>query len=130
KLIQLYIVGVFTAFTLSQAGMVRHWLRERDRGSEAQRRWRLSIVINAVGAVCTAVVLMVTVATKFVHGAWIAMIGMAVIIAILRWVHAHYVAVGRQLRRRVVPVGTTAQNHVGLLVPDPGPASAGARGWV
>ncbi len=49
-LIQLYVVGVFTAFTLSQAGMVRHWLREREKGDQAAPRWRVSIVMNAVGA--------------------------------------------------------------------------------
>ena len=130
KLIQLYIVGVFTAFTLSQVGMVRHWLRERERGSEAQRGWQVSIVINAVGAVCTALVLVVTSATKFVHGAWIAMVAMAVIVVVLRWVHAHYDAVGRQLRRRAVAVVATAGNHVVLLVPDTGPATAEALGWV
>jgi amino acid transporter len=130
RLIQLYIVGVFTAFTLSQVGMVRHWLRERRRGSEGQRGWRLSIAINAVGAVCTALVLAVTVATKFVHGAWIAMAAMVVIVLVLRFVHVHYMEVGRQLRRKVVPAGVTSENHVVLLVPDAGPATAEALGWV
>jgi amino acid transporter len=130
KLIQLYIVGVFTAFTLSQIGMVEHWLRERRRGSEAQRGWRISIVINAVGAFCTALVLAVTAATKFVHGAWIAMAGMVVITAMLLSIHRHYAAVGRQLRQRVVPVGGDAENHVVMLVPDLGPATAEALGWI
>ncbi len=51
RLIQLYVVGVFTAFTLSQTGMVRHWLKEKHKGDEAQKGWRRSIVINTIGAV-------------------------------------------------------------------------------
>ncbi|HEX9376184.1 MAG TPA: APC family permease [Actinomycetota bacterium] len=130
KLIQLYIVGVFTAFTLSQVGMVQHWLKERRRGSEAQRGWRTSIVINAVGGVCTALVLAVTVTTKFVHGAWIAMAGMVVIVFNLLMINRHYTAIGRQLRRMSLPVGTEVSNHVVLLVPDAGPAVAEALGWI
>jgi amino acid transporter len=130
KLIQLYIVGVFTAFTLSQAGMVRHWLKERRKGSEAQRGWRLSIVINAVGAVATGLVLVVTSLTKFVHGAWIAMAGMAIITVALLMIHRHYLAVGRQLRERRVPVGAAGGNHVVLLVPSLDAATAEAFGWI
>ncbi|MFL5799322.1 MAG: APC family permease [Actinomycetota bacterium] len=130
KLIQLYIVGVFTAFTLSQIGMVRHWLRERNKGAEGQRGWRTSIVINAVGGVCTAVVLVITASTKFIHGAWIAMAGMVIITVVLLAIHRHYVAVGQQLRQRIVQVGTAAENHVVLLVPDLDPATAEALGWV
>ena len=130
KLIQLYIVGVFTAFTLSQIGMVRHWLRERNRGSEAARGWRVSIAINTVGAIATAVVLVVTILTKFLEGAWIAMTAMAILVVVLRSVHTHYQAVGRQLRQRVVPVGAELVNHVVLLVPDLSAATAESLGWV
>ena len=80
RLIQLYVVGVFTSFTLSQAGMVRHWLKERNRGPEAARGWRRSIVINGVGAATTGMVLVVITATKFVHGAWIVITAMPFII--------------------------------------------------
>jgi hypothetical protein len=67
-LIPLFAVGVFLCFTLSQAGMVRHWLRTRDRG------WRYKIVINGVGAVTTAVVTLIVVATKFLAGAWMVVV--------------------------------------------------------
>ncbi len=130
KLIQLYIVGVFTAFTLSQVGMVRHWLRERRRGPAGQRGWRTSIAINSVGAVATALVLAITSITKFTHGAWIAMAGMVVIVFNLLMIHRHYTMVGRQLRRMVVPAGAEVSNHVVLLVPDAGPAVAEALGWI
>src|SRR5207247_7329504 len=71
RLIQLYVVGVFTSFTLSQTGMVRHWQRVRRRGGEGARGWRHSIVINGIGAVATGLVLAIVVETKFLHGAWI-----------------------------------------------------------
>ena len=57
RLIQLYVVGVFTSFTLSQTGMVRHWVKEKHKGEQAQRGWQRSIVINAVGALATFLVL-------------------------------------------------------------------------
>jgi len=71
RLIQLYVVGVFTDFTLSQTGLVKRWWRLRKRGPEAARRWKARATINAVGAVCTATVLAITVVTKFREGAWI-----------------------------------------------------------
>src|SRR5205814_29004 len=89
KLIQLYVVGVFTAFTLSQSGMVVHWLRERHKGADAAPRWRVSIALNAVGAVCTGVVLVIIASTKFLEGAWISIVAMAVIIVLFRGVHRH-----------------------------------------
>ncbi len=68
RLIQLYVVGVFTSFTLSQTGMVRHWLRSREKG------WQRSVVFNAVGATATGVVLVVVIFAKFTHGAWIVIV--------------------------------------------------------
>ena len=65
RLIQLYVVGVFTSFTLSQTGMVRHWHREGTKGREAPKGWRTSMVINTIGAVATGLVLVVVTATKF-----------------------------------------------------------------
>ena len=90
RLIQLYVVGVFTSFTLSQAGMVRHWLRERERGPDAEKGWRRSIAINAIGAVTTGIVLVVITGTKFVHGAWIVITAMPFIVGGLIAVHRHY----------------------------------------
>ena len=128
KLIQLYVVGVFTAFTLSQAGMVKHWLKVRDRDDASSRGWRSSIVINAVGAVFTGVVLVITAATKFVHGAWIAIAAMPVIVTIMYSINHHYTAIRRQLRQRVVEP-RTSRNHVVLLVRGIDPAAAEALGY-
>ncbi len=130
KLIQLYIVGVFTAFTLSQFGMVRHWLRvRRDPGTSSQG-WRTSIAINAVGGVATTLVLGITAVTKFRQGAWIAMTGMVIIVFVLEAVHRHYAAVRTQLGRHAFPARTAMSNHVVLLVSDVGPATAEALGYV
>jgi amino acid transporter len=125
KLIQLYVVGVFTAFTLSQAGMVRHWSKIRAEGGRAG----VSIAINAIGAVCTGVVLIIITATKFTEGAWISITAMAVIIVLFQRIHRHYSIVGRQLRQRMVSPRVPA-NHGVLLVPDIDAATAEALGYV
>jgi amino acid transporter len=97
KLIPLYAFGVFVSFTLSQSGMVRHWLHNREPG------WRGSIIVNASGAVTTAVVAGIVGGTKFSHGAWISMLVMA-ILGLLFWsISRHYSRVDRRLR---VPEGT------------------------
>ena len=130
RLIQLYVVGVFTSFTLSQSGMVRHWWKERRKGPEAARGWRTTIVINAVGATTTGTVLVVVTSTKFVGGAWLSIIAMALIVPMLRAIHRHYTSVQEQLRRGSVGSGRLGANHVMLLIPDLSPASAEALGYV
>ena len=116
RLIQLYVVGVFTSFTLSQTGMVRHWLKEKHKGAEAQRGWQLSIVINAIGAVTTGVVLVVVTITKFAHGAWLSILAMILIVPTFKAVHRHYTSVMAQLRRGTVRPGAVGVNHAVLLV--------------
>lgn len=123
RLIQLYVVGVFTSFTLSQAGMVRHWLRERTRGNKAVRGWRRSIVINGVGAATTGVVLVVITATKFVHGAWIVIASMPFIVVGLLAVHRHYQHVLRALHARKLGPDRAAAHRFLFLVRDLGPAT-------
>ncbi|ACZ42972.1 conserved hypothetical protein [Thermobaculum terrenum ATCC BAA-798] len=85
KLIPLYAVGVFTSFTLSQAGMVVHWRRERERG------WRRSAIINGVGAVITGIVTLIIGITKFTHGAWLVIVLVPVAVLTLWAIHKHYV---------------------------------------
>ena len=91
RLIPLYAVGVFLSFTLSQAGMVRHWRREGGRG------WRWKAVVNGIGAAATGLVLLVVVATKFVHGAWIVALLIPVFVWLFHEVSRHYANVARQL---------------------------------
>lgn len=142
RLIPLYAVGVFLSFTLSQSGMVRHWLKVRaqspkkakprrrpeddihftqstvdaeslpDAELEASEQrgstfisdevtdsshWKKSILINAVGAIATFIVLCVFIATKFIHGAWIVVIVIPLLVFMFRAIHKHYVWVAKQL---------------------------------
>lgn len=143
RLIPLYAVGVFLSFTLSQSGMVRHWLKVRARtpkknGKGRKRReddihytqstvdgeplpdaelsasdergstfvsdevtdashWKKSILVNAVGAIATFIVLCVFIATKFIHGAWIVVVVVPLLVFMFRAIHRHYVGVAKQL---------------------------------
>jgi len=99
SLIQLYIIGVFVAFTLGQVGMLRHWNRElrRDPSPEERRRMQRSRVINAVGAALTGVVLILVLVTKFLQGAWIVVVAMPIIFLIMQGIHRHYDRVREEL---------------------------------
>ncbi|GAB4048027.1 APC family permease [Catellatospora paridis] len=118
RLIQLYIVGVFVSFTLSQIGMLRHWNRllRTERDVSARRRMKRARVINGFGAVLTGFVLILVLLTKFTHGAWISIAAMAVIYAIMVGIRKHYDTVARELvpseERPVLP----ARNHAIVLV--------------
>jgi amino acid transporter len=100
RLIQLYIVGVFVSFNISQLGMIRHWTRllrsERDP-AERRRMWR-SRAINAFGLGMTAVVLVVVLITKFLAGAWIAILAMGTFFLIMKSIRRHYDLVGQELQ--------------------------------
>jgi amino acid transporter len=143
RLIPLYAVGVFLSFTLSQSGMVRHWLKERAQTSKVRARkrrreeddihftqstvdsetlpdaeleaaeergstfisdevtdrsqWKKSIIVNGVGAIATFIVLCVFIATKFVHGAWIVVVVIPLLVFMFRAIHNHYMGVAKQL---------------------------------
>jgi amino acid transporter len=92
KLIQLYIIGVFVSFVLSQTGMIRHWTRHlrTETNPGARRRMQRSRAINAFGLGMTGVVLCIVLATKFLAGAWIAILAMAVIFFVMRGIQHHY----------------------------------------
>ncbi len=129
-LINFYVVGVFTSFTLSQSGMVRHWLKEGRKGPSAIRGWRRSIVINAIGAITTFVVLIVVIISKTPDGAWLSIIIMAVLVPVFVSIHRHYRAVAAELARERPEAERTGTNHVILLVPDLDAATAEALGYV
>ena len=134
RLIPLYAVGVFLSFTLSQAGMVRHWLKVRRNGEvyddaihtsqvesevnlpdaflaieqsksprfvtdevTARTHWKKSLAINLLGAIATAVVLTVFIATKFEHGAWLVVVMVPLLVTMFLTIHRHYVSVATQL---------------------------------
>ena len=83
-LIPLYAVGVFICFTLSQMGMVMHWLRSRAPG------WKWKAALNGIGGVATGIVSIIQVVTKFIEGAWIVVLIIPLIILVLRKIHQHY----------------------------------------
>jgi hypothetical protein len=125
RLIPLYAVGVFLSFTLSQTGMVRHWLKagralksagvnkgsasgsrasvaengglDRDYELKQAVHWKKSIVMNGLGAIATFIVLIVLVITKFIHGAWLVVVLIPFLVTIFRAVHRHYLDVAKQL---------------------------------
>lgn len=89
-LIPLYAVGVFTAFTLSQTGMVVHWVREARQKVESPGKHWWSLLLNGLGALLCAVVLVIIAVTKFAHGAWIVMILIPALVAYFKHVHSYY----------------------------------------
>ncbi|MET7617960.1 APC family permease [Streptomyces sp. NPDC005408] len=99
SLIHLYILGVFTSFTLSQTGMVRHWNRElrTERNHTVRRRHQLARIINATGAVITCLVLVIVLATKFTEGAWLAVLAAIVLFVMMRGIRRHYDTVAAEL---------------------------------
>jgi amino acid transporter len=98
-LIQLYIVGVFVSFTFSQLGMIKHWnkLLRVEKDGAVRRRYRRSQTINGIGFCFTGVVLIIVLITKFVAGAWIAILAMAIIFVTMRAIKRHYERVAREI---------------------------------
>lgn len=90
-LIQLYIIGVFTAFSMSQFSMIRHWNRAlRSAGGPERARMMRSRLINSVGFVMTTAVLVIVLATKFTRGAWIVVVAMPILLIVMTAIHRHY----------------------------------------
>ena len=102
-LIPLYAVGVFVAFTFSQVGMVVHWWRRRDE------HWRKSMLLNGVGASLSAVVFVIAAITKFSHGAWVALLLIALLVLLAWRIRRHYDSVRRALA--LYPLDPCAPNH-------------------
>jgi amino acid transporter len=90
-LIPLFAVGVFLCFTLSQSGMVRHWQREHGHA------WRTKLAINGLGALTTGVVTLIVVGSKFLEGAWIVVVLIALQVWLFLAIHAHYAEQAREL---------------------------------
>lgn len=120
-LIPLFAVGAFLAFSLSQAGMVRHW--QRAHGS----MWRLKAAINGLGATATFVTLLVVGAEKFVAGAWITILLIPLIVLTFRRIQAHYMEVGRQLAPGKRPVSLGPAPTPRVVIPISGVHQGTAR---
>ncbi|MBD1843060.1 APC family permease [Cyanobacteria bacterium FACHB-63] len=96
-IIPLYAVGVFTSFTLSQAGMVIHWFRNKERG------WRASAILNGLGAIATAIVLTVVIWTKFALGAWLVVLTVPLVVVLFLLIQRHYQYVADRLTIQNLP---------------------------
>ncbi|MDT5036165.1 MAG: hypothetical protein QOE03_1350 [Micromonosporaceae bacterium] len=118
RLIQLYIIGVFVAFTLSQTGMVRHWTRLLGavRDPTVRRRIHRCRLINAVGGALTGVVLVVVLITKFVHGAYLVAIAMPTIFLLMKAIGRHYRRVAEELAPEPGGMVLPARIHAVVLV--------------
>ncbi|WP_328340394.1 APC family permease [Micromonospora sp. NBC_00421] len=110
KLIPLYAVGVFLAFTLSQSGMVVHWRRHREAG------WRRRALVNGVGAVLSGLVLLTAAVAKFTEGAWVVVVAVPLLVLLFHRVHRHYRTLHAALALRPPPAGR-----------EPGARPSGAR---
>jgi amino acid transporter len=123
-LIHLYVVGVFTAFTLSQAGMVRYWLRRKEPG------WQRRALINGIGGVATGLVTLLVIQAKFAAGAWMVVVAIPMLIAIFLLVNRHYRTVARRLRAGAAAVRAAppASNDVVVYIEALDPAT-GLAAW-
>ena len=120
-LIQLYIVGVFISFTLSQIGMVRHWTRllRTETDPRVRRKMMRSRVVNTVGLLSTGTVLLIVLVTKFLAGAWIALFAMSALFIIMKLIRKHYATVNRELAEQAAAqhdVVLPSRNHALVLV--------------
>jgi len=118
KLIQLYIVGVFVSFTLSQLGMIRHWTRElrSEQDPATRRRMQRSRAVNTFGLAMTAVVLVIVLITKFLSGAWIAILAMVAVFVVMRSISRHYSHVATELEIDSGDVALPSRVHAVVLV--------------
>ncbi|HWQ45892.1 MAG TPA: APC family permease [Longilinea sp.] len=96
-LVPLFAVGAFSAFTLSQAGMVRHWIKSKERG------WILKAFLNGLGALVTGITLLIIAVSKFVSGAWISVLLIPLIIFLFFQINRHYHSVSKQLSLKGLP---------------------------
>ncbi|NKY39462.1 amino acid permease [Cellulomonas septica] len=111
RLIQLYIVGVFVSFTISQTGMVRHWTRalRTEPNPSVRSQMKRSRVINTIGLAMTGTVLVIVLVTKFTHGAWIAILAMVAVYVLMKGINKHY-----QHVRAELALGEDADAHRAL----------------
>ncbi len=119
RLIQLYIVGVFVSFTVSQAGMIRHWNRllAKETDPAVRRRMRRSQTVNAIGLTMTGTVLVIVLITKFLLGAWIAIAAMVAIFVLMTAIRRHYDRVSEELKDMgEAPTVLPSRNHAIVLV--------------
>jgi hypothetical protein len=109
-LLPLYALGVFLGFTISQVGMVRHWLKEKGKG------WQGKAFINGFGALTTFIVMQVIVVTKFTHGAWVVVIVLPIMVLAFYTIHRHYIRIKSILAASRTEFVSHRKNRVVVLV--------------
>ena len=109
-LLDLYALGVFIGFTISQTGMVFHWRKERGKG------WRLKALVNGLGALTTFLVMGVIIATKFTHGVWVVVLLVPLLVFTFFRIHRHYIRVKSILAASRTDFSATRRNRVVVLV--------------
>jgi hypothetical protein len=126
SLIHLYVIGVFTAFTLSQAGMVRYWKRVREPG------WRYRALVNGVGATATGVVAAIVIVTKFAAGAWLVIVAIPLLVLAFYGIRRHYRGIARRLHAGAdaVVAAPPPRNSTLLLVESIDEATADALWFI
>jgi len=112
SIIPLYAVGVFASFTLSQAGMVRHWQRLRGE------HWQVKATVNALGAFTTGIVLLVVLSAKLLHGAWIVLLIVPALVLTFRKIHSHYQSLTASLALDPSITARPIRHAVLVLIPD------------
>jgi amino acid transporter len=122
SLIHLYVIGVFTAFTLSQAGMVRYWKRVREPG------WHYRALVNGVGATATGIVAAIVIVTKFAAGAWLVTVAIPLLVLAFYGIRRHYRGIARRLQAgaEAVVAAPPPRNSTLLLVESIDEATADA----
>ncbi len=110
RLIPLFTIGVFIGFTISQVGLVRHWVTERPA------KWRLRALLNGVGATLTALAVVVALLTKFLHGAWVVALAIPLLIVLFARIETYYAGVARELRYGKTPPPPVKRESI-VIVP-------------
>jgi amino acid transporter len=111
RLIPLFAVSVFIAYTLSQVGMVRHWWRVRGRG------WLIKAGINGFGALVTCLALLVIIASKFMHGAWISLLLIILLVSFFYKIRSHYRRIGRELSIHGIKIPRLSRKPPRVIIP-------------
>lgn len=110
-LIPLFAIGAFLAFTMSQAGMVRHWMRSKTR------RWKTKALINGLGALTTAIVVVVVGTGKFTEGAWITLLIIPALVLLFISINRHYTAIAEQLSLKGLPPSLKPYPKLRFVIP-------------
>ena len=111
-LLPLYALGVFTGFTLSQAGMVVHWLRLKGE----ERHWHVKALVNGLGALTAGIVMIDIVVTKFVHGAWVVAVLIPAMVVLFARIHRHYIGLTAKLAASRLDAALPTKHHALVLV--------------